>query len=75
VAIDPQPATTPLLFSARPPATRPPHRVVLVERPSRTWTLAKLAGLVTVTTLGVALTAAVVVGAVVFAILNIGSVG
>ena len=75
MAINPQPATTPLLFSARPPATRPPHRVVLVERTSRAWTLAKLAGLVTVTTLGVALTAAVVFGAAVFAILNIGSVG
>jgi len=71
VAITPQPATTPLLFSARP-ATRPPHRVVLAERPSRLFTLAKLAGLVTVTTLGVALTTAVVFGAAMFAILNIG---
>jgi len=75
VTINPQPATTPLLFSARPPATRPPHRVMLVERTSPAWTLAKLAGLLTVTTLGVALTAAVVFGAAVFAILNIGSVG
>jgi hypothetical protein len=46
--------------------------VVVVERPSRAWTLAKLAGLVTITTLGVALTTAVVAGAAVFAILNIG---
>ena len=75
MAINPQPATTPLPFSARPPATRPPHRVVLVERPARAWTLAKLAGLVTVATLGVALTAAVVVGAAALAILNIGSAG
>ena len=72
MAIDPQPATTPVPFLTRPPATRPPHRVVLVDRPSRVWTLAKLAGLVTVTTLGVALTTAVVVGAAVFAVLNIG---
>jgi len=72
VAIDPQPATTPLPFPTRPPATRPPHRVVFVQRPSRAWTFAKLASLVTVTTLGVALTTAVVVGAAVFAILNIG---
>jgi hypothetical protein len=49
--------------------------VVLVERKSRAWTLAQLAGLVAVTTVGVALTAAVVFGAAVFAILNIGSVG
>jgi len=46
--------------------------VALVERPSRAWTLAKLAGLVTVTTLGVALTTAFFVGAAVFAVLNIG---
>jgi len=72
VAINPQPATTPLPFPTRPPATRPPHRVALVERPSRAWTLAKLAGLVTVTTLGVALTTAFFVGAAVFAVLNIG---
>ena len=72
MAINPQPATTPLPFSARPPATRPPHRVVVVERPSRAWTFAKLAGLMTITSLGVALTTAVVVGAAVFAILNLG---
>ena len=72
MAISPQPATAPLPFRTRPPSTRPPHRVVLVEGPSRAWTLAKLAGLLTVTTLGVALTTAVIVGAAVFAVLNIG---
>lgn len=71
MAIDPQPATAPVLFQTRPPATRPPHRVVLVERPSRAWAFAKLSALLAVTTLGVALTTAVVFGAAVFAILSI----
>lgn len=71
MAIDPQPAMTPLLFQARPPAARPPHRVVQVEEPPRALTLAKIVGLVALTTAGVALTIAVVAGAAVFAILNI----
>jgi hypothetical protein len=45
--------------------------VVLVERPSRARALAKLAALMAVTTLGVALTTAVVFGAAVFTIMNI----
>jgi len=44
---------------------------VLVERPSRAWAFAKLSALLAVTTLGVALTTAVVFGAAVFAILSI----
>ena len=71
MAIDPQPATAAPLFPTRPPAPRLPHRVVLADRPSRALALAKLAGLVTLTTLGVALTTAVVVGAALFAALNI----
>jgi len=70
VSIDPQPATTPLLFQARPPA-RPPHRVVQVERRSRFGTLARISGLVVLTTVGVAVVATVAAGATFFAILNI----
>lgn len=71
MAINPQPATTPAPFPTRPPATRPPHRVVLVERPLRRRTLAKLAGLLTVTTVGVALTTVAVAGGALLTILNI----
>jgi hypothetical protein len=44
---------------------------VQVERPSRLGTLARIGGLVLLTTLGVAVTATMVVGAAFFAILNL----
>ena len=60
VAIDPQTATTPLLFSARPPRDAPAAPRGARRTPvARVGHLAKLAGLVAVTTVGVALTAAV----------------
>ena len=70
MAIDPQPAMTPLVFQARPAATRPRHRVVQVERPRRGLAFAKLAGLAALTTFGVTLTVAVIAGLAVFAVLN-----
>ena len=71
MVIDPQPAMTPLLFQARPPVARPPHRVVQIERPKHALTLAKIAGLVALTSLGVVLTVTVVAGVALFAILSI----
>ena len=70
MSIDPQSATTPLYLQARP--FRPPHGLVIVTRPPRALTLTKIAGLMALTTIGVALTLAVVAGSALFAILNIG---
>ena len=72
MAINPQPATTPLPFRTRPAAARPPHRVVQVVRPSRVLTVAKITGLAALTMLGVVLTVAVIAGVAVFAVLNVG---
>lgn len=70
MAIDPQSATTPLYLQARP--SRLPHGVVPVAAPRRALAAAKIAGLVTLTTIGVTLVSAVVAGSALFAILNIG---
>ena len=70
MSINPQPATTALPFRTRPMA-RPPHRVVQVERPARTLTFAKISGLIALTTVGVALTVAVLAGVAIFAVLKI----
>lgn len=71
MAIDPQPAMTPPVFRVHPPAARPPHRVVQVDRSPHVLTLGKIAGLVALTTLGAALSVTVAVGVAFFAILNI----
>jgi len=49
-----------------------PHELVPVEPPKRAWTLAKIAGLLAVTGVGVTLLLAIVVGAALFALLNFG---
>jgi len=53
--------------------TRPssPHSFAVIEEPARSWTLAKIAGLVAITALSAALTAAIVIGAALFAVLTI----
>jgi hypothetical protein len=70
MAIDPQSAMTPLYFQARP--TRPRPGLVPVARPRRLRALAQIAGLITLTTIGVTLVIAVATGSALFAILNIG---
>ncbi len=72
MAIAPQPATTPSPHPTRPaPARKPAHRMMPVDVAPRTLTLTKLAGLITVTALGLALAGAVAFGAAAFAVLNI----
>ena len=56
----------------RPRLARSPHELVLVEHPPRALTIAKIAGLVAITTLGVALATAILAGGVLFAILSFG---
>jgi len=70
MAIETQSATTPLYFQARP--ARLPQGVVAVEPPRRALALAKLAGLVLLTTIGVTIVTAVVAGSALFTILNMG---
>ncbi len=70
MAIETQSAMTPLYFQARP--TRPPHGVVPVAAPRPARALAKLAGLVVLTTIGVTIVTAVVAGTALFTILNMG---
>jgi hypothetical protein len=70
MAIDPQSAMTPLYFQARP--TRPEQGLVPAVPPRRALALAKIAGLVVVTTIGVAFVTAVAAGSALFTILNIG---
>ena len=70
MAIDPQSAMTPLFLQARP--TRPRPGLVPVERPRRMRAIAGIAGLITLTTIGVTVVITVVVGTALFAILNVG---
>jgi hypothetical protein len=70
MAIDTQSAMTPLYFPARP--ERRPQGVVPVDAPRPALALAKLAGLVVLTTIGVTIVTAVAVGTALFAILNMG---
>ena len=70
MAIDTQSAMTPLYFQARP--ERRPQGFVPVETPRRALALAKLAGLVVLTTIGVTIVTAVAAGSALFTILNIG---
>jgi hypothetical protein len=70
MAIDTQSAMTPLYLQARP--ERRPQGVVAVEAPRRALALAKLAGLVVLTTIGVTMVTAVAAGSALFTILNMG---
>lgn len=72
MAIAHQPATTPDPASARPELRRSPRAPVPVDLRSRGWTAAHLAGLVAGTALCAALATAVVVGSLLFALLNFG---
>ena len=75
MAIAHQSAMTAEAVSTRPPSTPRPahsaHALALVEEPSRTWTIAKIGGLVAITAVSVALCAAIVVGGALFALLNL----
>jgi hypothetical protein len=57
---------------AQPLPASSPHSLVLIEEPVLAWTVAKIAGLVAITALSAALTAAIVIGAALFAVLTIG---
>jgi hypothetical protein len=67
-----QPATADTAPSARPPLPRSPHELVLIEEAPRALTLAKIAGLLAITTFGAALSTAIVAGTALFALSNIG---
>jgi hypothetical protein len=69
MATDPQSAMTPLYLHARP--ERPQPGLLPVVAPRRVRALAHVAGLVALTTIGVALVVTVAAGAVLFAILNV----
>jgi hypothetical protein len=70
MAIDTQSAMTPLYFQARP--ERPEPGLVPAVAPRRALALAKLAGLVVLTTIGVTIVTAVAAGSAMFTILNMG---
>jgi hypothetical protein len=70
LAIDPQSAMTPLLLRTRPERPRP--GLVPVVPPRRLRALARIVGLITLTTIGVTVVLVVVAGATLFAILNVG---
>ena len=70
MAIAPQPAMTTETARARPRFARPPHGHVAAEQPPRTWTLAKIVGLVALTAFAAALATATVAGIALFALLN-----
>jgi hypothetical protein len=70
MAIDLQSAMTPLYFQARP--ERPEQGLVPAIPPRRALALAKLAGLVVLTTIGAVLVTTVVAGSALFTILSIG---
>ena len=72
MAIAYKPAMTAPPISARPPGARSPHELVPVEQRSRVWALAKIVCLLAVTTVGVALAAAIVTGSALFTVLNLG---
>jgi hypothetical protein len=79
VAIAHQPATTAAPIPARPaPRPRPLEagrvgRLAPVNPSTRTWTVAKVAGLLAVTALAIAFVTALVAGAVLFSLMNLGS--
>ena len=66
-----QPATTAEVRPARPLPARSAHELVLIEDAPRAWTFAKIAALLTVTVLGVAVVTAIVAGTALFALLNL----
>ena len=57
---------------ARLGLTRAPHGLVTVDEPALAWTIAKIAGLLFLTAITVALVSAIVAGTAFFAILNFG---
>ena len=58
--------------SSEPGLPRSPHALVLVDGPSRAWTILKITGLVAVTALSTALATAIILGGALFAVLTIG---
>jgi hypothetical protein len=72
VTIAQQPAMTETPVRRGPLLVNSPHELVAVEPSKPAWTLAKLAGLVAITAIGVTLLLAIVVGGVLFALLNFG---
>jgi hypothetical protein len=72
MAIAHQPAMTAAPDSTRPALPRRPRGLELVDLPPRSWTVARLLGLLVATAVCVALATAIVGGTVLFAVLNIG---
>lgn len=70
MAIAYKPAMTAPPISARPRVARSPHELVPVEQRSRAWAFVKIVCLLALTTVGVALAAAIVTGTALFTILN-----
>lgn len=67
-----QPAMTEAPVRRGPRLVNSPHELVSVEPSKPALTLAKIAGLVAITAIGVTLLLAIVVGGALFALLNFG---